>query len=189
MYQYFLYNYIKYIYNIMAGCNTRMKTKIEARLVAHTQPGKSSPSRQSVSNQAQITAKNGLANSDGWTLNSPMETHLVAPFTSLPIIAVIIINPIAAERPIRLITRICLGEIMEKNNIMHKAGRRNISCRQTKCCSGRPILTATGGLAAITKMVPNAIRTNTTLSNHLSTVHHQIPIRDLSVLSSITLAP
>ena len=30
MYQYFLYNYIKYIYNIMAGCNTRMMYDQEA---------------------------------------------------------------------------------------------------------------------------------------------------------------
>ena len=30
MYQYFLYNYLKYIYNIMAGCNTRMMYDQEA---------------------------------------------------------------------------------------------------------------------------------------------------------------
>ena len=40
----------------------------------------------------------------------------MAPFTSFPTKAVIIINPIAAERPNKLITRICLGEIIEKNN-------------------------------------------------------------------------
>ena len=157
--------------------------------VAHIQPGNSSPSRQRVRSHAQIIAKKGFANSDGCILNGPKENHLVAPLISFPINAVISIKPIAAERPIKLITRICLGEIKEKISIIYKAGRRNISCRQTKCCSGRPILTATGGLAAITRMVPSAIRTSTMLRSHLSTVHHQIPIKDLSVLSNISRPP
>ena len=128
-------------------------------------------------------------NSEGCSRKPPIVSHLVAPFTSGPMTNVAAIRPQTIISPKRHNARMVRGPRIDVINIIRLAGIKNIMCFQTKCCSGRPMRLATGGLAAMTRTAPKTISRKMLASIILSTVHHHMPMRDLSVLSNMIRHP
>ena len=132
-------------------------------------PGTSRRLPPSEKAQATRMTKAGLRNSEGWT----PKIQRREPFTSWPNSRATTISPMAATKTITAVRRTWRGVRNETAISTATAGRSEIACRLTKWKVGRPMRSATGGLAAMVRIIPATISVASVASSQRSTVHHQ----------------